>query len=195
MKAYFKLKRRSDRHGCLYLFTDELPSIEDIATFLQPYCEYNDDLDWDNTEITWDWWELGGRYAGEILAKVSSIHRTEDCISYEVKEVGDIEVISNLFNKLKTKASYRHDPFSFGWAIEHDAFGYIMNREDGSIRVDGAKLQAITNLDELRCYAFMDKNVAFCHDKHRENFNDLFNEMLDKYYEKDGFLTVLDIHF
>jgi hypothetical protein len=85
-------------------------------------------------------------------------------------------------------------PIPMGWAREHETFGYIMNREDGSIRVDGAKVRAITNRDDLDCYIFMDKNGAFCRDNH-ENFNDLFKEMLDKYYEKDGFLTVLDIHF
>ena len=175
------------------MFTDELPSMEDVSELIRPYSEWNDDLDWGASEFTYDSWSLGGRYAGSILAKVSSIHKTEEYTSYEVKEVVDVEVISRLFNTLKPM--YKTEPISMGWVMEHDVFGYIMNREDGSIRVDGAKIQAITNLKDLHCYAFMDKNVAFCYDNHKEDFDDLFNEMLDKYYEKDGFLTVLDIHF
>ena len=179
-------------HGCVCLFTDELPSMEEISELMIPYSEWNEDLDWEASEFTLDSWSLGGRYAGDILAKVSSIHKTENCTSYEVKEVVDVEVISRLFNTLKPM--YKTEPISMGWVMEHNVFGYIMNREDGSIRVDGAKIRAITNRDDLVCYIFMDKDVAFCRDKH-EDFNDLFNEMFDKYYEKDGFLTVLDIHF
>lgn len=82
-------------HYCLLLITREMPSENRISEILKPYDEEN--LECDETgEIisfpifTYDWWEIGGRYASKLKLKI------DDCYS-SVRYV-DIAEIDRLLN-------------------------------------------------------------------------------------------------
>lgn len=67
-------------HYCLLLITKEMPSEDRISEILKPYDE--EDLEYNkNGEVisfpifTYNWWEIGGRYTGELLTK----SKIDDC--------------------------------------------------------------------------------------------------------------------
>lgn len=82
-------------HCCLLLITREMPSENRISEILKPYDEEN--LECDETgEIisfpifTYDWWEIGGRYASKLKLKI------DDC--YSSARYVDIAEIDRLLN-------------------------------------------------------------------------------------------------
>lgn len=82
-------------HYCLLLITREMPSENRISEILKPYDEEN--LECDETgEITsfpiftYDWWEIGGRYASKLKLKIN------DC--YSSVRYADIAEIDRLLN-------------------------------------------------------------------------------------------------
>ena len=82
-------------HCCLLLITREMPSENRISEILKPYNEEN--LEYDETgEIisfpifTYDWWEIGGRYANKLKLKI------DDC--YPSARYVDIAEIDRLLN-------------------------------------------------------------------------------------------------
>lgn len=82
-------------HYCLLLITREMPSENRISEILKPYDEEN--LECDETgEIisfpifTYDWWEIGGRYASKLKLKI------DDC--YSSVRYADIAEIDRLLN-------------------------------------------------------------------------------------------------
>lgn len=82
-------------HYCLLLITREMPSENKISEILKPYNEEN--LECDETgEIitfpifTYDWWEIGGRYANKLKLKI------DDC--YSSARYADTAEIDRLLN-------------------------------------------------------------------------------------------------
>lgn len=82
-------------HYCLLLITRKMPSENRISEILKPYDEEN--LECDETgEIisfpifTYDWWEIGGRYASKLKLKI------DDC--YSSVRYADIAEIDRLLN-------------------------------------------------------------------------------------------------
>lgn len=84
-------------HCCLLLITKELPSENRISEILKPYDYDEENLECDETgEIisfpifTYDWWEIGGRYASKLKLKI------DDC--YFSVRYADIAEIDRLLN-------------------------------------------------------------------------------------------------
>lgn len=82
-------------HYCLLLITREMPSENRISEILKPYDEEN--LECDETDeiisfpiFTYDWWEIGGRYASKLKLKIN------DC--YSSVRYTDIAEIDRLLN-------------------------------------------------------------------------------------------------
>lgn len=82
-------------HYCLLLITREMPSENRISEILKPYDEEN--LECDETDeiisfpiFTYDWWEIGGRYASKLKLKIN------DC--YSSVRYADIAEIDRLLN-------------------------------------------------------------------------------------------------
>ncbi len=82
-------------HYCLLLITREMPSENRISEILKPYDEEN--LECDETgEIisfpifTYDWWEIGGRYASKLKLKIDDW--------YSSTRYADIAEIDRLLN-------------------------------------------------------------------------------------------------
>lgn len=66
-------------HYCLLLITKEMPSEDRISEILKPYDE--EDLECNkNGEVisfpifTYDWWEIGGRYARKLKIKIDNCY-------------------------------------------------------------------------------------------------------------------------
>lgn len=66
-------------HYCLLLITREMPSENRISEILKPYDEEN--LECDETDeiisfpiFTYDWWEIGGRYASKLKLKIDDCY-------------------------------------------------------------------------------------------------------------------------
>lgn len=82
-------------HCCLLLITREMPSENRISEILKPYDEENLECDETGEVIsfpifTYDWWEIGGRYASKLKLKI------DDC--YSSARYVDIAEIDRLLN-------------------------------------------------------------------------------------------------
>ena len=172
-------------HGAMLLFTNELPTDDDITKIMEPYAEWA----CDTSVFCWDSWKIGGRYSGEIQSKVSTIRKDGDNLYLSIKRCNCKEIRSLLFDTLEKLTSLAKAlPFP-----EHYVYGYLLE-PDGSIRCDGAYIRNITNRDKIRCYICMDKDAAYCRDT-TENFDAVVSRFFDQYLENDGFVTKLDIHW
>lgn len=166
-------------HGAILLFTNELPTNDEIAEIMEPYAEWAC-----NTSVfCWDSWLIGGRYSGQICSKVSTIEKDGDGICFSVERCNRKEIRSMLFDTFEKITS----------SPEHSIYGYLLEL-DGSIRCDGAYIRNITNRDKISCYICLDKDAAYCRDT-TENFDDIVQRFFDQYLEKNGFVTRLDIHW
>ena len=158
-----------------------------IAEILQPYNGVEfwenipEDMPYEEVEhlpFTWDWYQIGGRYKAQLKLKVDENGRLFWC---------------SLLSTLQ-----KHITSSFMYS-EEDWFSSL-GISDGYIRVDGAKLKDVLNLDDLGCYIYIlpDGSAvarsswngnSFIEDK---NFDDKYAKALED--NMDGFITVIDIH-
>lgn len=169
-------------HGAALLFTNEIPTDEDIIEIMEPYAEWSRDT---SSVFYWDEWSIGGRYSGEIHSKVSTIRKDGDNVYVSIERCNRKEIRSLLFDTF--------EKVSLLPVQEHRIYGYLLE-PDGSIRCDGAYIRNITNRDKINCYICMDKNAAYCRDT-TEIFDEVVQRFFDQYLEKDGFVTKLDIHW
>ncbi len=178
-------------HYCVNLITTYIPSDNDIERILKPY--YSFDIDWEKDEkpvFSWDCWSLGGRYCGLIKLKINENDEEYRWGILSAPREGRL-FLSNILRELREETKPRC------FFEESNYYGYM---GDGYLRVDGARIRDILNLNDLGCYIFIDKDgnafaretwngSSFDEDKH---FDDKYKATLQA--SKDCFLTVLDIH-
>lgn len=187
-------------HYCIHLLTEKLPSKEDIEKIMRPFNDY-EAFKYDDTgeliEIApfmWDYWVIGGRYAGRLKLKVH--YEAEDeyrwmFYEYENPRTGRLFHSTLLEEIRKRFKHYRNN--------EEDWFSYL---GDGTfIRVDGAKIaHLVNNLEDLGCYGFVDVDGTAYSRKQWTGHDWIDNPDFDSQYQEalkkntEGFLTVLDIH-
>ena len=189
-------------HYCIHLLTKTLPSQTEIDAIMRPYNDNVASKYDSNGELTepitvpfmWDYWTVGGRYAGRLKLKVD--YEAEDEYRWKFYEFENPRTgrlfHSTLLEEIRTRFEYYRKN-------EEDWFSYL---GDGTfIRVDGAKIaHLINNLEDLGCYGFVDVDgTAYS----RESWNGhewIDNPDFDSQYQEalkkntEGFLTVLDIH-
>jgi hypothetical protein len=188
-------------HYCIHVFTVGCPSEKQLNNIMAPYNEneyYSDETDTVEPPIfMWDWWQMGGRYGGNLKLKVDP---EDENSRYEwrfvPREKRNGRVFwSSLLNKIKDV----HD--SSAWT-ECELFAHL-GFNDGYIRVDGAYVCDILNRDDLGCWGFIDDcGTAFVreywngeHFEENEDFDDQYTAMLKKAAADPAmFLTVIDIH-
>ncbi len=188
-------------HYKLLLFTEKIPGTKaEIEDMLMPFNSnryfenFNDDGEYIGggdepiyPVFTWDWWQIGGRYCGQVLAEVSTI--SNDGIY--VKNINGVEILSQLFIQIDDSIFF-----------ETDWYGYI--REGNCLRCDGAYVSKIKNDRAFQCFAFIGLDGE---GRARESWSPSvekyiedreFDFWLDKQKEealsKDAFMTVIDIH-
>ena len=200
-------------HYCCLLFTDKIPSKKDISDKLAPFNEeaYYSRVDEgeegkERPVFLWDWYEIGGRYKGEIKLKLDW---NDDKYRWKYLQLDNyrngrlfiselcsrLQEIPELLGKLeKATGKFQH--------IYYDETEWLlsMGANDGYIYVDGAEVQDIINYDDLNCWCYVDSNGVgnardyWNGDKYitNENFDEELNEVKNR--NKGKFVTVLDIH-
>ena len=183
------------------LFTEELPSKKEISKIMQPYCYSNAEYDKNDMRITphpvfeWDWYQIGGRYNGELKLKVDmddDYYKWRYCLR-ESEERNNRLFYSYLLSEMK---EFANGSIMYG---EEDFFA-SMGMRDGYIYVDGARVDDLLNFEELDCYICIDVdgNAIARSSWNGEDFveDKNFDEKLAKIKkESQGmFVTVLDIH-
>ena len=189
-------------HYPIYIFTKEFPTDEVIEKVLAPY---KDNADPDlytypgvRPDIQWDWFSIGGRYGGFLKIRCDE----DDDEFYRwmslIEERRAVRLFRSNFLENYLTASGRR----FTGYDEVYTFLYCGYR-DGYIFADGAKISDLYNYDKLTNmgYGFIDP--VNNEDSSREYFingkfveNERYDEQLAAAMErnKDGYLTVVDIH-
>ena len=188
-------------HYCTYIFTEKIPTNEDIDRVMAPFYEgdfyrkLDEGSDSERPAFLWDWCVLGGRYCGNIKLRID-----EDNEEYKwhIYMPGGREGKIFRSSIFKTLSSGEKIFFS-----EEDYYPY-MGYHDGYLYVDGAYAKDIMNIDDLQCYQFIDENgMGFA----RESWNDAaekfekdelfdveFKATIERAKENNLFITVIDCH-
>lgn len=184
-------------HYCLMLFTKECPSKDEIEKIMQKYNDeavFSDDKETvDYPQFTYDWYEIGGRYNGNIKLKVdkeSDIYRWQ---FYERTPRNGRLFWSHLLCDMEefSKKSLMYN---------EESYFYSMGFRDGFLYVDGAKVSDILNYEDLDCYTFIGIDEEAYSRKwwNGKDFipNEDFDERLkaEKEKSKDFFVTIIDYH-
>ena len=184
-------------HYCLALFTKELPSKEKIDSLMKRYNSediYSDDeKEIDYPQFTYDWYQIGGRYAGGIKLKVDESNNIYEW-QYMIKEPRNGRLFwSYLLNQLE---DFSKESFMYREEKYFSSMGYC----DGFLYVDGAKISDIMNMDKIGCFTFMNAEGEAYSRKwwngsnfiENKDFEQRFKEEIEK--SKDMYLTIIDYH-
>lgn len=192
-------------HYCIYLFTKDLPSNEQIQKIMDPYSEYNPNQV--DSDIGCDSWIVGGRYGGMLKLRCSEEDETYKwCFYVDTPRAGRLfrcEFFENLLRIYRDRGLPTSVFYSFN-GIEDD---FLMHggMRDGYIYVDGCKISDLYNSEELidHGYGFIDdtfgKQSTRSHwDRKTRSFinNQEYENELKAAFErnKDGYITILDLH-
>ena len=190
-------------HYCCLLFTDKIPSEEEIHNRLQPFYEpaffEDDSADKEYPRFLWDWYSIGGRYKGGIKLKVD-FEDKENREKYEwlylTRNLRNKRLfISSLLTHLEKTAQEK----KYSFYDESEWFS-SMGIEDGFLYVEGAEVNDILNYEDLSCFCYLDSNgtanarsywdgVQWIDNK---NFDEELEEVKNK--NKGKFVTIIDLH-
>ena len=183
-------------HYPVYIFTKEFPTDEIIEKALAPY---KDRAAYGNPDISWDYYRIGGRYGGflKIECKKDDDYYKWMCFTLENKagrlfRSGFLEYCNKEFEK------------SIPGYDEVYMFLYCGYR-DGYIYADGARIADLINQEEVlgKGYSFIDTSNGEASSReyicaHHGTYvkNQEYSAELKAAMErnKDGYLTVMDLH-
>lgn len=185
-------------HYCLLLITEQFPTDKVIDDAI---AQYNDDEVYGNENVVyppfmWDWWQVGGRYAGRFKLSVSD-EETYRWNFYETNPRCGRLFRSYLLEDAKKYAEKTRD----AWRFREEDYFTSMGFRDGYLYVDGGKISDITNVCDFSCYCFVDRRgQAFSRsrwdgDNWTEEDADFDNKLKIAFAEsKDCYACVIDIH-
>lgn len=190
-------------HFCIYLFTKNLPTDEEIEEIMTPYSEYAAKESPD-PDIQWDWYEIGGRYGGLLKLKTDSDDDKYKWHFYinepKAGRLFRCRPLENLLRMCKSFRSSMEYGFYSSDHIEGTMFDYFGIR-DGYIRVDGCKISDLYNLEDVSCggCGFIDAPFNLQVSKYTHFFKDEkpdYEDLLKAAFERnrDHYLTILDLH-
>lgn len=167
-----------------YVITKKIPTEEKLNEILRPYFEENED---NQTGFSWDWWQIGGRYGGNIKINFNPEDNEDDC--YMFRNRNNKYFISEALNDLKEKIKPYYD--------ELDWLQYMGLREN-LLYVDGAYYKDIIDFDITNCYVVIDEEQNV-YAKEIWNGNDWvetkdFEEKIKNINLEDKFITIIDFH-
>lgn len=183
-------------HYCLMLFTKEFPTKEKIDNMMKKYTwgnNHSENHD-EYPQFTYDWYQIGGRYNGNIKLKFV-LEDEKYRWQYYAREPRNGRLFwSFLLNDMQQHMKN----------LLYDEGEYLcsMGANDGFLYVDGAWIVDIINFEEQDCYTFMtNEGEAYSREWwNGDDFisNDDFEEKLkaakDKVQEEDQFVTIIDYH-
>ena len=189
-------------HYCLMLLTNEFPSDAVIEKALEPY---NSEKWWEKYEktgdgsgrplITWDYWQVGGRYNGALKLK----HDPQDDNSeYRWMFLAFEPRVGRLYRSYLLETLRERNRTVF---VEDDYLNSMGARE-GYIYVDGGKIADMLNFSDeyLNCYCVIDTDGnAYARDHWDGNnwINDTeFEDKIKAICENktDGYVVFIDLH-
>ena len=188
-------------HYCTVLITKQFPTDEVINDILMPYNEeifYEKKNEGEEIEypiFMWDWYQLGGRYSGQIKLNIDK-KEEEYKWGYMILEPRNGRLFRSWL--LDQVSNAKNNSFYF----EEDYFP-SMGERDGFLYVDAAKIKDIKNIEEIGCFNFIDKdNRAFTREYYngkgwveensKEDFEKQFHNALIN--SPECYACVIDIH-
>ena len=189
-------------HYCLLLITERFPTDAVIKKIMRPYDEDvvypKDEEEYDDLElpkITWDYWQVGGRYNGKFKLKFDpDDHDSEYRWMFYVNEPR----AGRLFRSYLLEEMKRAKKQLF---FEEDFF-MSMGARDGFIYVDGGKVADMINFETEaeKCFCFIGTDGAaharrwWSHGKwsEDEHYDEELKEVIAN--SKDCYATFIDIH-
>ena len=196
-------------HYCFVVITKEFPTDDVLSKALNPFNEEKfyekfEDVDEIPAEeypvFTWDWWQVGGRYGGNLKLKIDFEDEEYRWQFYAKK---DETRAGRLFRSkmCETLDSLQKGRMLFT-PIEDDYRGYLGSR-DGYIRVDGCKVKDVIDFEETvinHGFGFIGKDGEIYA---RESWNG-HDFIKDEHYEEkvkeaikdvqDCYVTYVDCH-
>ena len=186
-------------HYCCFVFTKEFPTDKVLQEVLEPYNWehfYSDDENRVYPMFTWDWFVVGGRYSGKLKLEIRKHDEKYRWEFYERNPRNNRLFRSKLIDVINGYAKASADGRRFDEENVWNELGF----SDGYIRVDACPLADISNINELSCCCFVDKN-GNAYSKERWNGNSFeehkdFEEELRKTISEsaDCYLCVVDLH-
>ena len=194
-------------HYCCHLFTRVFPTDDVIAAAMASFNseEYYKRSETDESVqrpvFTWDYWIVGGRYGGQLKLD-SSLEKYEPGCFSRTRRAGQL-----FRNALLERAT-----FEIMELPPRDLYGHMMEEvyalrycggHENALRVDGALMRDLTNLEEIadQCFCAVDVDgTAYARDifdgEHfidNPNFDGIVKEITEK-NRNDCYLTVIDLH-
>lgn len=188
-------------HYCLMLITKEFPSKAVVEKALEYYNsekfyeEKGENEDIPYPIITWDWWQIGGRYNGSLKLKVDNENEKYRWQYYFNGGRNKQLFYSMLLSDMENYARNSRPNF-----FTEEDYYRTMGYKDGYLRVDGAFVDDLINFDEVECFCCIDKNgkayTREYYDRGKFIKNDKFDEQLKqiKANSKGCYATIIDIH-
>lgn len=165
-----------------FLITKELPTENEISNFLKYYNEENKD---NNSGFSWDWWCVGGRYAGKLKIHFDPNENEDNWFCF--KDRNHKYFIVDGLDKIKENV---------GFYEELDWLNY-MGLRDNVLYVDGAYYNDLKDFDITECCLILSEDYFNVREKwDGENFieNKEFDEQVRGIDLKDKFITIIDFH-
>lgn len=186
-------------HICIYLFTKNLPTDEEIEEIMAPYSEYAE-KESPYPDIQWDGWVVGGRYGGLLKLKDDSDDEDSKYKWYyyiDEPRSGRLfrsEMLENLIRMCRElKSSIYYGFYGFNH-IENTMFNYCGLR-DGYVYVDGCKISDLYNPEEVQEHGYGFIDAPFNQQRTRKDpeYDNALKEAFER--NRDHYLTILDLHF
>lgn len=174
-------------HCKILLFTEKLPSEEEISKKLDPFWEMKEGHEC----FDWDWWMIGGRYCGAIKSEVDIFDYIDGQKFTRCENINNKLIISDILNDLKE--------YEGGDIAEWSYFNYFLDEND-CFKCDGAYVKNIQNENAFNCFGFIDLDGKG-HARERWEGEKWvedpdFDEKLrkERLRAMENFVTVIDIH-
>lgn len=147
-------------HYCTLLITKEFPTNEVIERSMKPFYEgdfYKDESS-ESREypaFLWDWYQIGGRYNGLLKLKYGEYNDGKYNWRFYAREPRNGRQFWSYLLSEVTEYAKNVNPMLR--PCEEDFFP-TMGGRDGFLRVDGAQIADIINMDDIGCCIFIDKD-------------------------------------
>ena len=195
-------------HYCFVVITKEFPTDDVLSKALEPFNEETfyekhegeDEIPAEEYPVfTWDWWQVGGRYGGNLKLKIDYDDEEYRWMSYAKQ---DNTRAGRLFRSKMCEVLDSYKKKLYFDATE-DEFRAYMGSRDGYIRVDGCKVKDVIDFEETvvnQGFGFIGKDGEIYA---RESWNG-HDFIKDEHYEEkvreaiknvqDCYVTYVDCH-
>lgn len=167
-----------------HIITKELPTNDILGNILEKYREnYSDEVQL----FAWDWYEIGGRYGGNLKIKFNPKENEDNY--YCFRDRNNKYFISQILNEIKNNKENTY----------YDELDYLkyMGLKENILYVDGAYVKDIIDFDITNCFVVINENKIYIReswDGHSFNENKNFDKEVNDIDLTDKFITIIDFH-